>query len=78
LKPSSDQANASLTTQQRKWDQALLDAVLIVQQERGYKTRGKAERYLASQLGKKGKTRRGKRYTAGMLKTLRDGYTKMK
>jgi hypothetical protein len=78
LKPSTHQANASLTTKQRKWDQVLLDDVLIVQRVRGYKKRSKAERFLAGQLRKEGKTRRSKPYTAGMLKRLRDDYKKMK
>ena len=78
LKPSPHQANAFLTTKQRKSDQTLRDAVLIVQRGGGYKNRRDAERFLARQLQKAGKTRRGKPYTAAMLKRLHDDLKKIK
>jgi hypothetical protein len=70
--------NASLTTSERKWDDELLNAVLIVQRARGLKTRAEAETFLADNLKKAGKKRRGKDYTPRMLKRLRDDRDKRK
>jgi hypothetical protein len=72
FKAYSDGPNSSLTTKQRKWDDAILDAVVIIQRAKGFSTRTKAEKFLAKNLNADGKTRRGKPYTPGMLKRLRD------
>ena len=78
LRACSDGPNASLTTSERKWDDELLNAVLIVQRARGLKTRAEAENFLADNLKAAGKRRRGKDYTPRMLKRLRDDRDKRK
>jgi hypothetical protein len=78
LRACSDGPNASLTTTERKWDDELLNAVLIVQRARGLKTRVEAETFLAGRLKEAGKRRRGKDYTPRMLKRLRDDRDKRK
>jgi hypothetical protein len=78
FKPAAHGANASLTIGERKWDDAVLDAVIVVQRAKGFRTRVQAEQFLASNLNKAGKTRRGKRYSAKMLKRLRDDRAKRK
>jgi hypothetical protein len=78
LRACSDGPNASLTTSERKWDDELLNAVLIVQRARGLKTRAEAENFLAGRLKEAGKRRRGKDYTPRMLKRLRDDRDKRK
>jgi hypothetical protein len=78
LRASSDAPNASLTTKERKWDDTLLEAVLIVQRAQGLKTRAEAEKFLAGRLKETGKKRRGKDYTPRTLKRLRDDRVKRK
>jgi hypothetical protein len=78
LRACSDGPNASLTTSERKWDDALLEAVLIVQRARGLKTRAEAENLLAGSLNRAEKKQRGKVYTPRMLKRLRDDRAKRK
>lgn len=78
LKRASYAPNASLTTMERKWDDAVLEAVLVVQRARGFKTRAQAEEFLAGKLKAAGKKRRNKPYSAKMLKTLRDDRLKRK
>jgi hypothetical protein len=78
LRACSDGPNASLTTRERKWDDALLEAVPNVQHARLLKTRIAAENVLASILNKAGKRRRGKVYSARMLKRLHDDRVKRK
>jgi hypothetical protein len=72
LKVASEAENAALTTKQRKWDEAMLDAVDIVKRAKGFKTRVEAERFLARNMRKNGVMRRGKAITARTLKRLRD------
>jgi hypothetical protein len=55
LKPESYAANASLTTRERKWDDELLDAVIVVQRSKGFKTRKEAEKFLVERLNQAGK-----------------------
>jgi hypothetical protein len=78
LRACSDGPNASLTTRERKWDDALLEAVSNVQHARGLKTRTAAENVLASILDKAGKMRRGKVYSPRMLKRLHHDRIKRK
>ena len=55
----------------------LLDTVVIVQRAKGFKTRSRAELFLAQNLTKAGKRWRGKVITSGRLKQLRDDYKKI-
>jgi hypothetical protein len=65
-------ANKALTAEERRVDQVLLASVVIVRRAKNHKTRSEAERYLARTCQKAGLTRRGKKITAQMLKSLRD------
>ena len=79
FEPAPYGANASLTIGERKWDDEVLAAVMGIKRAKGFKTRKKAEEFLAAKLNAGGRKHRGtRRYTAALLKTLRDGQTKRK
>jgi hypothetical protein len=78
LKPASRAANASLSTKQRKRDNALLEAVLVIRQANGFRTRSEAEHELAKNLREAGYQRNGKPITAVLLKRLRDNAKRRK
>ena len=67
LKPTATAANASLSRAERKYEQLLLESVLIVQLAKQFKSEGEARRFVVNCLRKKGKTWRGKPIT---IKTL--------
>jgi hypothetical protein len=79
LTPASYAANASLSISERKWDDEVLAAVLVVKRAKGFKTRKEAEEFLATKLNASGRKHRGRRrYSASSLKTLRDDQKKRK
>lgn len=75
LKVASYGANRSLERWQAHDDQALVEAVLVVQRHRGLKSRREAELIVAKALQTRGKTRKGKAITPKLLKSLRDRQT---
>jgi hypothetical protein len=77
LRCASHQANAALTTKQRKRDQTLLDTVVIAQRKYGFKTFAKAARFVAKRKRELGQTRDGEPYTAQTFIRLRDYYIKL-
>jgi hypothetical protein len=67
LKPAAAGANASLSRAERKYEQLLLDSVLIVQEANKFKSEGEARRFVVNCLRKKGRTWRGKPITRKTL-----------
>jgi hypothetical protein len=72
LKPATHQANAALTTEQRKRDDTLLDAVDFAQTKYGFRTFAQAARFVARRMRARGETRDGVPITAGMLTQMKD------
>ena len=70
--------NASLSTRQRKRDDALLLAVLILKRKHGFKNRVAAERLLARNARQRGYKRNGELISAGLLRKLRYNSTTQK
>lgn len=67
-----DKPAAALSRKQRKLDQALLEAALVVQRARGLKTIAAADDQVERALRRKGYLRRGKAIRHGTIKRLRD------
>ena len=75
---SSAGANASLTRAERKYEKILLEAVLIVQRAKGFKTEHQARVFVADRLRRNGRTWRGKPITTGILKQRKNRIKKYK
>ena len=71
LKSANSGRNASLSLAQRREDQLLLEAVLVVQHAENLKTEDQARQIVATQLRKVRKTRGGESITKGILKGLK-------
>jgi hypothetical protein len=64
--------NAALPVHERRSDEALRDAVYILQRYKNFKNRSNAEHALAKSLRKRGAEIRGKQATQGVIKAIID------
>ena len=72
FKPNPCGSTASLTTAERKRDDALVELVRIIESAEGLNSRSEAEAILEKRLDKAGALRRNKPITAKILKSLSD------
>jgi hypothetical protein len=72
LKAASHRASAALTTEERKRDETLLEAIVIAQSKYGFRTFVQAARFVAKGLRALGRTRDGLPITTVMLTQIKD------